>query len=273
MVYSIADGADAPYVTLPHIPGVDGVGLEESTGTKYYFSTLRANSFAEYVNVNKDTAFPLPPEADHVLVAGMVNPAACSWMALRKRVNVGTQQLPPDWSILIIGATTMSGQIASSIARHLGAKRIIGASRKKNTLSRVPELDERIIIRERPSEECFGQLGHVDVVLDYVNGAQPAAMIEALKPKSEVVYIHISFMSGDAEFKIPTSSLRAKCVTIRGSGPGSWDPSELAEETTDLLEMLGGLRTNAFAITAKFSDIEDIWDESSESQKRIVLVP
>ena len=273
VVHSIANGADAPYSILPHTPGVDGVGLDEATGTKYYFSTLGAGSFAEYVNVDKNATFPLAPDANHILVAGMMNPAACSWMALKKRVNIGTQELPPDWSLLILGATTMSGQIASSIARHLGAKRIIGAARNSNALDRIPELDERMPMRDEPSDGCFDQIGHVDVVLDYVSGPYPEAVIKALQPQREIVYLHVSIMSGDEEFRVPTRFLRAKRVTIRGCGPGSWDPSELADETMNMLEMFGSLKTDGFAITAKFSDIEDIWDDTSESQRRLVLVP
>lgn len=59
-----------------------------------------------------------------------MNPALSSWMAIKAR----TKDLPENFTILIMGATTVSGTVAISLARKLGAGKVIGVARNAETL-------------------------------------------------------------------------------------------------------------------------------------------
>src|ERR1700753_2379935 len=116
VVRSRAQGVHFSATKLPHIPGSDGVGRTVSDGKLVYFTTFwEAGSLCEIVNVSKQNVTPVPEHADPVLMAGLVNPSMSSWMALRLR----TANLPPNFTVLIIGATSVAGGVALHLARTL----------------------------------------------------------------------------------------------------------------------------------------------------------
>ncbi len=118
VVHSRASGNHYTSGSLPHVPGIDGTGTTED-GKLVYFSSFDVGSLSGYVNMEKRRAMPLPEGLDPVQVAGITNPAMSSWMALKTR----TTDLPKDFSVLIVGATSASGHVAIHLARTLGAKR------------------------------------------------------------------------------------------------------------------------------------------------------
>jgi len=186
--------------------------------------------------------------------------------------SAGTPALPAGFSVLVVGATSISGRLAAPVARHFGAGRIIGAAKNKAALDGVEGLDERIVLDDADAT-TFAPLGHVDVVLDYAGGPYPAMVITALKPQREIIYIQIGIVSGDDDFHVPAILLRTRQVSIRGSGPGAWDAADLAKETEPLLHALRGVRANDTFHVAKMSDIEKLWNDKSLGYKRLVFTP
>lgn len=114
VVRSRAAGKHYSSGTLPHVPGVDGVGQVED-GKTYYFFSFGVGAMADIVNVPKRNAMPLPDGVDPTQAAGIVNPAMSSWIALKSR----TTNLPKDFTVLILGATSASGRVAIPLARSL----------------------------------------------------------------------------------------------------------------------------------------------------------
>lgn len=142
LVQSRAAGTHYSSGNLPHIPGTDGVGTTQD-GPVVYFSMFKTGgSFSAVVNVPKQAVTPLPEGVDPYQVAAFVNPALSSWMAWSKRTNT----LPPGFSVLIMGARSASGAIAISIARALGASKVIGSARDVTSLSTLA-LDETITLQ------------------------------------------------------------------------------------------------------------------------------
>lgn len=248
--------------TLPHVPGVDGVGTTDD-GQTVYFASFATGAMSEYVNLPKRAVMPLPSGVDPIQAAGIVNPAMSSWLAIKTRTN----NLPKDFSVLIVGATSTSGRVAAPLARLLGAKRVIGAARNKTALDNLG-LDEGIVIADPPENTDFSTLGDVDVILDYVYGALTVHLLSSLSTKKPVQYVHVGGLAS-MEMNLPGAVLRSKNLTLRGSGPGAWNPSEQAAVMPELLLALNNIPEQAIRV-AKLADIEAEWP--NKSSERLVLV-
>ncbi|MGA2761400.1 MAG: zinc-binding alcohol dehydrogenase family protein, partial [Candidatus Cybelea sp.] len=121
----------------PLVPGVDGVA-RTATGDLIYTGFVRPphGTFAERMAVPKTMRIPLPPGADPVKVAGGLNPAIASWLALKARVG----EIGSLGTVVVLGATGMAGYLALQHARLLGANRIVGVGRDPARLARAAAL-------------------------------------------------------------------------------------------------------------------------------------
>ena len=264
VVRSRAAGKHYSSGSLPHIPGIDGVGTTPD-GTKVYFFTFGQGVMREYVNLPKHSVFPLHEDADPVQIAASINPAMSSWMAFKARTN----DLPSNFTCLIPGATSASGKVAISLAKFLGAGRVIGAARNKAALEKLG-LDESIVVQDEVERTDFSNLDEVDVVLDYIYGPLTLHLFKSLKTPKPVQYVHIGALSMEDDVAIPGSLLRSKDVTIRGSGPGAWDMKAFADTVPELLEAVQKIPPQPVK-TAKVEDVEEAW--RYEGPERLVMVP
>jgi NADPH:quinone reductase-like Zn-dependent oxidoreductase len=254
---------------LPYTPGSDGVGLDESTGKRYYFvSIATGGGFAEYVNVARATLVELSEGADAVQVAGLVNPGMGGWMALTRRtkgvVGDGGRK---GWTVVILGVTSQSGKVAVHFARQLGAGRVVGVARgHMDGLG----LDEAIVLDGKdPAKTEWKKMGdQVDVILDYVYGDVAIACLNALESKVPTQFVQIGSMAGnDASW--PAAVFRSKDITIRGSGPGAWAMSEFGAEAEGLVRAVEGLEKQALTVR-NLEEVEEAWGNEKE---RTVFVP
>ncbi|KAJ0131515.1 hypothetical protein HZ326_25036 [Fusarium oxysporum f. sp. albedinis] len=237
---------------LPHIPGVDGVGTTPD-GPVYFITYFSGNgSFVGRVNVARQDTFSLPPTLDVFQAAAFVNPAMSSWMALRRRARA----LPHNFTVLVLGATSASGEIAIHLSRHLGAGKVVGCARSPDGLGKL-DLDERIILKTPATETDFSLLGPVDVILDYVYGPFTSHLLQSLNPSHSCQYIQIGSMA-DPRVTLDGSILRSKNIIIMGSGIGSFTEVELRAELPDLLEAMAPLDLDHVAVSP-MSDVETQW--------------
>jgi NADPH:quinone reductase-like Zn-dependent oxidoreductase len=264
VVRSRAAGNHYSSGSLPHVPGIDGVGTTDD-GKTIYFTSFGVGSMAEHVNVPRRSMMPVPEGVDPIQAAGIANPAMSSWAALKLR----TSNLPKDFSVLIVGATSASGRVAVYLARALGAKRIIAAARNQAALESLGA-DENIVLADEPGKTDFSTIGEVDVILDYVYGPLAVHLLNSLKTTKPVDYIHIGSLSGDMEISLPGAVLRSKPLTIRGSGPGGWSTRDLAAVMPDLLEALKLVPEQPIKVV-KLADVESEWN--SAGSERVVFVP
>ncbi|WPH04145.1 Hypothetical protein R9X50_00703100 [Acrodontium crateriforme] len=254
VVRSRAAGKHYSSGSLPHVPGVDGIGMTED-GEMVYFVSFAAGSLSEYVNLPKHAIKPLPAGTDPIQAAGMTNPALSSWMAFHSR----TTNLPVDFTVLIVGATSASGRVACSIARSLGAKRVIGVARNKAALETIG-LDETIVIADQIDHTDFSSVGDVDIILDYVYGPVTAHLFQSLASKRPVQYVHIGSLSGQ-DIMVPGSILRSKNLTIRGSGSGAWSMQDASKNVEGLLKAVQAIPEQPIRV-AKLEDVEQVWNEA-----------
>jgi NADPH:quinone reductase-like Zn-dependent oxidoreductase len=249
---------------LPHIPGTDAVGITSDGQLVYYTAFLpKGGSFAEIINVPKSAVTPIPKGYDPVQMAGQINPAMSSWMALATR----TVNLPKNFSVLILGATSTSGAIAIPLARALGAGKVIGVARSVEKMAELG-LDETIKLADEPTETDFTTAEDVDVILDYLYGDVAVHLLNSLKPTRPAQYVQIgSLVSNDAT--LPAAVFRSKNITLRGAGPGSWSMKEMAEQLPKLLQAMPSVKPSNFSVV-KMNDIESAWGRTKE---RLVVVP
>lgn len=248
---------------LPHTPGVDGVGVDVQTGKRVYFHTFDASSdmgtYAEYVDVPRDSTCEIPEGMDSVLVAGLMNPIMSSWMALRTRAP---PELAPGWTCLILGATSMSGRLAVHVARKMGAERVYGAARRESALAEVDGLDGRVVLDgSQPGPTEFGGAAAADVVLDYLWGPWPSVVLSQPGVSTATTWLSIGNVAG-SEAGVPGPVPRVRDVTIRGSGPRSWAPLRMDEgEMAGMMGLLGEVKGKFEGDVKGFGigRVEELW--------------
>ena len=117
--------------TFPAVAGADGVGLLPD-GTKVHADSSRApyGWMAESTVVPVDRCVPVPESLDDLGAATLPNAGLSSWLALVYRAR-----LSPGETVLVLGATGVSGRLAVPIAKHLGAGRVVAVGRNERVLA------------------------------------------------------------------------------------------------------------------------------------------
>lgn len=190
-----------------------------------------------------------------------------SWLALTQRAS----NLPSNYTVLILGATSASGRLAVQVAKALGAGKVIGVARGAAALAEVPGLDEAIVQKDPIKETDFSKV-QCDVVLDYVYGDLALHALSTLDVQKPLQYINIGLLSRN-EVYIPTSIFRSRDITMRGSGPGAISPRTIQQEIKKLVPTMAGWELlDVHSVPLK--DIEQTWkDKSLGSKGRLVFIP
>lgn len=263
VVRSIASGKHYASGTVPYTPGVDGVGRRLSDNKLVYFISFPGGGYQEILNVDRKKMVELPEGVDPYQVAGYANPALSSWMALTAR----TKDLPENFTVLVMGATSASGKIAVEVARILGAGKVIGMSRSKETLAKVG-VDEMIILDDEISRTDCSAAAGVDIILDYLYGPVAQHVLSTVNFTRPVQCVHIGGLAG-TEMMLPGHVLRSKDITIRGAGPGSWSREASRPEIPRILNAFKTFKTHEIKVVP-LSEIEEHWHNKKE---RVVFTP
>jgi NADPH:quinone reductase-like Zn-dependent oxidoreductase len=272
-VRSQADGSHYTSTgELPLVPGVDGVGRMPD-GTLRYFALgdTTSGAMAEQTVIDLRQSFPLPDGTDPVLVAAAMNPAMSSWVALRRRIDFQAGQ-----TVLVLGATGSSGQMAVQVAKRFGAGRVIAAGRNLKLLATLPEIGADTIVRLGETPGLGEVAADVDVVLDYLWGQPTVDAMTAIATnrnddKRPLTWIEIGSVAGQTA-AIPSAALRALPLQIVGSGQGSVSTAGILAELPALVAEIssGALRIDARAVP--LSDVTSVW-RATEPDARVVLTP
>jgi NADPH:quinone reductase-like Zn-dependent oxidoreductase len=156
---------------FPFVPGVDGVGvLPDGQRVYFAFPTAPFGSMAEKTVVPASLCVSLPDDLDDVTAAAIPGMSSCAALMERAKLIKGE-------SVLINGATGVSGRLAIQIAKHLGARRVIATGRNKASVAGLDALGADLLI---PLDQPANMLTNafrteikndgVDVVLDYLWG-------------------------------------------------------------------------------------------------------
>lgn len=263
---------------LPLIPGIDGVGRLPDGQLVYFVAPdTRFGTLAQKTVIDLRRSVPLPEGADPALIAAAMNPAMSSWVALRRRVG-----LQPGQSVLVLGATGNSGQMAVQIAKLFGAGRVIGAGRDQSRLESLYALgaDAAVSLAGDPQDaaERLGEAAsEVDIVIDYLWG-KPAelAMIPLLTKRSDrsraLSWIQIGSVAGPTA-AVPSAALRSANLHVLGSGQGSVSTSGYMAEFPALIDAVAGGRLQVNPHPVPLSAVEEVWRAPARPGHRVVFVP
>ncbi len=265
----------------PLVPGVDAVA-RTLAGDLIYTGFVHPphGTFAERMAVPKAMRIALPAGADPVKVAGGLNPAIASWMALKTRVretgSLGT--------VLVLGVTGMAGYLAVQHARLLGANRVVGVGRNPARLARAAALGAATVAlsgdREADAAAVVDALGGTtpSIVLDYLWASAAETAFASLargglkEDTADVAYIQIGAAAGP-EAAVPAALLRGRRIRISGSGAGSAQIADIMAEVPIYMQLIADRSVDVPTKTVPLASISEAWTASADDTYRIVVVP
>lgn len=261
------------------VVGTDGVGILEE-GTRVYGIGING-TMAERALIDKNRIVKLPEGIDNALAAALPNPVMGSAMALRFRAK-----LQKGETVLINGATGVTGRVAVQIAKHYGARKVIATSINEDSLKEISTLgaDETILLKQSDKQvkaelQKLHRENPIDVVIDYLWGSSAELILNALKGNGNFSH-HTRFISVGAiisdTITLSSSILRSTAIQLSGSGIGSWTRNEVQILTSEILpEMFqlakdGKLKLDTVNVPLK--EIEQSWNKKVEEGKRMVVL-
>jgi NADPH:quinone reductase-like Zn-dependent oxidoreductase len=282
LAYGIASGGHyAASPSLPCVVGIDGVGTT-ADGARVYASGPRApyGMMAERTVVPATRCQAVPDGIDDLRAAALPNAALGPWLALEFRARLAAGE-----SVLVLGATGITGRMAIPIARHLGAARVVAAGRNETILAALAArgADATISLRG-PDDTVRAAIARevgahpVDVVLDFLWGRPAELTISALlghggvDAARPIRFVSAGQMAG-ATAAIPSAALRSSGLLLVGSGIGSVPFPDVARTYPRIwaLASAGGLSVDAVGVP--LAEVESAWSAEAPDGRRRVFVP
>jgi NADPH:quinone reductase-like Zn-dependent oxidoreductase len=264
---------------LPVVCGADGVG-ELADGTRVFFGGPRRpyGAMAERTVVPQGFCFPVPKEMDDATAAALPNPGVSALLSLNSRAKVEKGE-----TVLILGATGVTGTIAVQIAKLLGAGRVVGAGRNPEALEKLRGLGADATIQlNQPDENLMknfaseaGETGF-NVIIDYVWGRPTEILLAAITRNEfaavnpEVRLLQVGESAGPT-ISLPAAVLRSTALTILGTaGMPARDVLVAAMEQVLAWGALGTLRIETEQVP--LTEIDQVWART-ERTRRLVVIP
>jgi NADPH:quinone reductase-like Zn-dependent oxidoreductase len=268
--------ADAKEVAK--VVGGDGIGFLED-GTRVYALGV-TGMIAEKAIVDKNKMVKVPEGLDDCTAAALPNAVAGSAMALRFRANIQKEE-----TVLINGATGVTGKIAIQLAKHYGAKRIIVTGRNEQALKSLLALGaDEIVILTQTDEDFISQIKAIhantpiDIIIDYLWGNSAELILKSLKGEGSFThktrFVSVGSLAGDT-IQLSAEILRSVDLQLSGSGLGSWTREEMIKLINEILPEMFELAVSKKLIIETVSidikDIEKAWDMNIPDGKRLVI--
>jgi NADPH2:quinone reductase len=272
----------AAFGELPVVCGMDGVGCFDD-GTRVFFAKPRSpfGSMAQRTVVSPSRCFPIPDDVDDVAAAAVVNPGLSAWGALAWRA-----QLAPGETVLVLGATGVTGKLAVQTAKLLGAGRVIAAGRNERVLNTLHDLGADTTIRlDEPGQDLTAAFAReagdsgFDVIIDYLWGPPSEALLSAharsdLQAASHRVrFVQVGESAGRT-ISLPAAVLRSSRLEILGAGSGNApaSPEIWAEAVRQLMSNVANGKLRIETDEVPLAEVEDAWRRDQRG-RRTVLIP
>jgi NADPH:quinone reductase-like Zn-dependent oxidoreductase len=266
---------------LPYVPGVQGVGVVESSpdlpaGQRVWFATSAGmapvdGSLAEWCAVRGSDLIPIAADVPDATAAALGTSGIAAWMALSWRARLRAGEC-----VMVLGASGVVGQVALAVARHLGAGRVVAVCRSEAAAQRAIGVgaDDVVVLRaDEERADLAGRLtaaagGSVDVVIDPVFGEPAAAAAMALGSGGRLV--NIGGAAHDrAEFS--SATLRGRSIDILGYTNNAISAEQRAHALTQVLTLAARGEVSVEHRTYPLVDCAQAWASAGSSGFRVVV--
>jgi NADPH:quinone reductase-like Zn-dependent oxidoreductase len=264
---------------LPCVCGSDGVG-HLSDGQRVFFGGPRPpyGAMAQRTVVPRALIFPVPENVNDETAAALPNPGVSAWLSLAYRARLVRGE-----TVLILGATGVTGKLALKIAKLLGATRVVAAGRNQQALSTLHDLGAdatiSLALPEAELSEAFlreaGQSGS-QVVIDYVWGRPTEAFLAAITRRefaainSETRLVQVGESAAPA-ITLPAAVLRSTALTILGTA-GIPPRNVLLEAFQKVMAHAAKRELHIETERVPLADIEKAWQRDRPG-RRLVIIP
>lgn len=274
--YSVrAAAADAK---LPLVTGVIGAGVLPD-GRRVLFGS-RTGTMAERAAVREQMTFPIPDGVDDAVAAAAWNPGLSAWLLFGWRARP-----EPGATVLVLGATGVTGRLAIQAAKRFGAGKVVAAGRNPESLAALPALGaDAVISLGQPDADLAaaltaeaGEQGY-DVVADYTWGRPTQVLLSTLERRDAEIrsartrLVQAGEMAGP-DITLPASVLRSGGLEILGMGTGTMPPME--EVFAMLREILGRLASGQLSVDIErvpLAAVAQVWRRDQRG-RRPVFIP
>lgn len=269
---------------LPYIPGVQGVGVVESgisslVGRQVWFQTTSGmkpgnGSMSEYVTVFEKDIFEVPEGLSAVDAAALGLSAVAGWNA------VTTAKVTSEDAVIVLGASGIVGQVALQVARHLGAKKVVGSVRSPEAQEIALSLGaDEVVDLSKYSEPALltrrfeeATEGGADVVIDPIFGEPASCALRALKSLGRLVNLG-SAASEVAVFD--SATIRSRRLSILGYTNVGLNKEEIDASLSEIFNLAKLGKLKVFREVVPLAEVTSAWQRQMEgkAKKRLVLVP
>jgi len=263
---------------FPVVCGIDGVGILQD-GARVFFAGPRRpyGAMAELAVVRRSQCLPVPEGLSDDVAAAVPNPGVSAWLSLNWRARLVRGE-----TVLVLGATGVTGQLAVQIAKLLGAQRVIAAGRNKQVLDGLGSRGADAVISLDDSETnvtaAFAREASTSgfqVIIDYLWGRPTEALLAAITRRefasitSEIRLVQAGESAGPT-ITLPAAVLRSTAVSILGTA-GIPEPTMMRDAFDNVMThaVNGKLRIDTQRVP--LSEIETAWNYAGRS--RLLVVP
>lgn len=261
---------------LPAVVGFDGVGTIED-GSLVGFGSPRPpyGAMAELTVVPETNIVPVPEGIDPEVT--VVLATAVSGLTIE---TAGGFQ--PGETVLIQGATGVSGRLAVQVARLLGAGRIVATGRDDEALAEVAALGADTVINTAVSDDALKATFEehagdgYDVVLDFLWGRPTELLLRSLVPgelgfAKPTRLVQIGESAGP-RITLSAESIRTSGVEIYGAIKGLTGESMMAAYG----RVVDWARNGELSFEVErvpLAEIESAWQRTKTRGRRQVVIP
>jgi NADPH:quinone reductase-like Zn-dependent oxidoreductase len=274
--YSVRSGEYAAD-GLPAVSGVIGAGRLPS-GQRVLFSSEHG-TMAQYSAARPQMTFPIPGGLDDAVAAAAWNPGLSAWLTLGWRCKP-----EPGQTVLILGATGVTGKLAVQAARHFGAGRIVAAGRNQQVLDILPRLGADAVIKLGQPDDLLaadfatqaGDHGY-DIVLDYLWGHPAEVFLGSIEHHDvqlrsrRVRLLQAGDMAGPV-ISLPAAVLRSAGLEILGAGTGTMPPADVViGMLRELLDLLASGKIHIDIERVPLSAVGEVWGRDQQGCRPVFI--
>ncbi|TYB66838.1 zinc-binding alcohol dehydrogenase family protein [Nonomuraea sp. PA05] len=261
----------------PLVPGVDAVA-RTADGRLVYTGLARSPWGTMAERLVTPFEVEVPAGADPLAVAAGMNPAVAGWMPLVAR----RKEAGELGTVLVLGATGMSGGLAVRGALSLGARQVIAAGRDHEALERLRGLGAVTVPLAASGGGATALAAAVaearpTLVLDFVWGPVAEATFAALAGRTRmdddstaIDYVQIGSLAGP-EAALPAALLRSRRIRISGSGAGSVSKAEMIAAFPELIARFADGTFDVPYTAYPLSRVGEAWAHQGRTRAVVVL--